>query len=149
MCCCSVAQSCLTVNSQSAACQSSLPFPIPQNLLKFIPIELVMPSNHLVLCLAFLPKSIVNFEVIFIYVTKCVSVHSFPYSFLVLASFVEMTILPTPLSCFDTFVKKSADHIKYGSTLDSILFHWSVSLFCPLILHCLYYYASVINLEIK
>ena len=108
-----------------------------------------MPSNHLVLSLAFIFKSIVNFEIIFIYVMKCVNVHSFLYRFLVLASFVEMTIIPTSLSCFDTFVKKSADCIKYGSTLDSILFHWSVSLFCPLILHCLYYYASVVNLEIK
>ena len=74
-------------------------------------IELVMPSNHLFLSLAFIFKSIVNFAIMFIYVMKCVNVHSFLYSFLVLASFVEMTIPPTPLSCFDTFVKKLADRM--------------------------------------
>ena len=34
----------------TAACQASLTFTIPQSLLKFMSIELVMPSNHLVLC---------------------------------------------------------------------------------------------------
>ena len=32
------------------ACQASLPFTISQSLLKLMSIELVMPSNHLILC---------------------------------------------------------------------------------------------------
>ena len=49
-CCCSVAQSCLTFATPwTAACQASLFFTISQNFLKLISIELVMPSNHLVL----------------------------------------------------------------------------------------------------
>ena len=32
------------------ACQGSLPFTISQSLLKLMSIELVMPSNHLILC---------------------------------------------------------------------------------------------------
>ena len=35
---------------QTAAHQASLPFTISQSLLKLMPIESVMPSNHLILC---------------------------------------------------------------------------------------------------
>ena len=35
---------------QTAACQASLSFTNPPNLLKLISIESVMPSNHLILC---------------------------------------------------------------------------------------------------
>ena len=35
---------------QTAACQASLSFTISQSLLKLMPIELVMSSNHLILC---------------------------------------------------------------------------------------------------
>ena len=34
----------------TAACQASLSFTISLGLLKLVPIELVMPSNHLILC---------------------------------------------------------------------------------------------------
>ena len=34
----------------TAACQASRPSPTPRGLLKLISIELVMPSNHLILC---------------------------------------------------------------------------------------------------
>ena len=48
---CSVAQSCLTLcNPWTVAYQASLSFIITQRLLKFMSIESVMPSNHLVLC---------------------------------------------------------------------------------------------------
>ena len=50
-CCCSVAQSCLTLcNPCTAAYQASLCFTISQSLLKLRSIESVMPSNHLFLC---------------------------------------------------------------------------------------------------
>ena len=49
-CCCSVAQSFLTLyNPMDWAHQASLSFIICQSLLKLMSIELVMPSNHLVL----------------------------------------------------------------------------------------------------
>ena len=53
ICCCSVAQSCLTLcdpMGYSTACQASLSFTISQNLLKLVPIESVIPSIHLILC---------------------------------------------------------------------------------------------------
>ena len=49
--CCSVSQSCLTLSTPwTAAHQALLSFTISQSLLKFMSIELVMPSNHLILC---------------------------------------------------------------------------------------------------
>ena len=39
---------------QTASCQASLSFTISQSLLKFMSIESVMPSNHLILCLPLL-----------------------------------------------------------------------------------------------
>ena len=49
-CCCSVSKSCLTpVTLWTAACQGSLSFTVSWSLLKFISIELVILSNHLVL----------------------------------------------------------------------------------------------------
>ena len=47
-CCCSVAKS--HVTPWTAACQASLSFTISQSLLKFMSIELVMPSKHFILC---------------------------------------------------------------------------------------------------
>ena len=41
----------------TAACQASLSFSISQSLLKFMSIELVMLSNHLILCCPFLRLS--------------------------------------------------------------------------------------------
>ena len=49
-CCCSVTQLWLFVNPWAAACQASLSFTISRSFLKFMSIESVMPSNHLVLC---------------------------------------------------------------------------------------------------
>ena len=42
----------------TAACQASLSFTISQSLLKFMSIESVMPSNHLILCRPLLLPSI-------------------------------------------------------------------------------------------
>ena len=47
----SVTQSCrLFATPWTAACQTSLSITNSQNLLKLMPIELVMPSSHLILC---------------------------------------------------------------------------------------------------
>ena len=53
--CCSVTQSCLTLcDPMDAACQVSLSFTISWSFLKLMSIRLVMPSNHLILCLPLL-----------------------------------------------------------------------------------------------
>ena len=48
--CCSVAKLCPTLTAWTAAHQASLSFTISRSLFKLISIELVMLSNHLVLC---------------------------------------------------------------------------------------------------
>ena len=50
-CCCSVAQSCLTLcNPWTAASQASLSFTISQSLLKLMSTESMVPSNYFILC---------------------------------------------------------------------------------------------------
>ena len=51
ICCCVVVKSCPTfVTLWTATHQASLSFTISWSLLKLMSIELVMPSNHLILC---------------------------------------------------------------------------------------------------
>ena len=51
LCCCSVAQSCPTLcDPMDCSKQTSQSFINTQSLLRFMSIESVMPSNHLVLC---------------------------------------------------------------------------------------------------
>ena len=55
----------LFVISWTAACQASLPFTISQSLLKLMSMELMIPSNHLILChpLLLLPSIFPNIKV--------------------------------------------------------------------------------------
>ena len=67
-CCYSVNQLYLTLWLQwTAGCQASLSFIISQNLLKFMSMESVRPSNHLVLChhLLLLPSIFPSIRVFF------------------------------------------------------------------------------------
>ena len=59
-CFCSVAESCLTLcNSMDYSCQAPLSSTIFQSLLRFMFIELVMISNHLILCCLLLLLSLI------------------------------------------------------------------------------------------
>ena len=50
ICCCSATNLCLTVTPWTAACQASLSFTISWGLLRLMSTELVIPSDHLILC---------------------------------------------------------------------------------------------------
>ena len=50
LCCCSADKLCPTLKPWTAAHQASLSSITSRNLLKFVAIESVMPSNHLILC---------------------------------------------------------------------------------------------------
>ena len=50
----------LSATPWTAALQASLSFTIPQSLMKLMSIELVMPSNHLILCHSFLLLPLVS-----------------------------------------------------------------------------------------
>ena len=55
-CCCYIAKSCLTLCNPmlaTTACQASLSFTVSQSFLKLLSTELLMPSNHLILCHSF------------------------------------------------------------------------------------------------
>ena len=66
----------LIATSRTAAWQSSLSFTISWSLLKFMSIELVMPSNHLVLChpLLLLPSIFPNIRVFSKELALCIKV---------------------------------------------------------------------------
>ena len=63
--CCSIAQLCLFLTPWTAAHHAFLSFTISQSLLKLMSIELVVPSNHLILCqpLLLLPSIFPNIRV--------------------------------------------------------------------------------------
>ena len=65
LCCCAVTQSCLTATPWTTALQAFLSFTISWSLLKLMSIELVMPTNHLILChsLLLLPSIFPNMRV--------------------------------------------------------------------------------------
>ena len=50
LCCCSLAHVQLFLTAWTAACQASLSFTISQSLIKFMSIESVILSNHLIFC---------------------------------------------------------------------------------------------------
>ena len=57
--CCSVTQSCLTLGDPwTATRQASLSFTISHSFLKLTCIELMMPSNHLILCCPLSPPAL-------------------------------------------------------------------------------------------
>ena len=49
-CCCPVTKSCLFATPWTVARQASLSFAISRSLLRFMSVESVMPSKHLILC---------------------------------------------------------------------------------------------------
>ena len=57
--CCSITESCLTLcDPWTTACQDTLSSTISWSLLKLKSVELVMPSNHFILCRPLLPPSV-------------------------------------------------------------------------------------------
>ena len=59
LCCCLVPKSCLTLcDPHGLLHPTSLSFTISQSLLKFVSIESVMPSNHVILCCPLLLASV-------------------------------------------------------------------------------------------
>ena len=84
--CCSVAKSCLTLRPHELQhTQASLSFTISQSLFKFISIELVMLSNHFILChpLLLLPSifpSIKVFSSVLALLIRCPQYWSFSSS---------------------------------------------------------------------
>ena len=86
----------------TAACQASLSFTISQSLLKLMSIELVMPSNHLILChpLLLLPSVFPSIRVFSNESALCIrwpNYWSFNFSFSI-SRFTPSTIWH--LSCF-------------------------------------------------
>ena len=82
--CCSVGKSRLTLwDLMTAALQASLSFTISRSLLKLLSIELVMPSNHLLLCcpLLLLPSIFPSIRVFYVSALHIRLQHFWSFSF--------------------------------------------------------------------
>ena len=127
-CCCSLTQSVwLFATPWTAACQAYLSFTISQSLLKLMSIELVMSSNHLILCCPiFLLPSIFPSIRVFSNVSalhiRCPKYWNFSFS---ISPFNEYSgLISLRIDCFELTVQ---------GTLKSLLQHHSskASIFQP------------------
>ena len=97
-----------SVMSDSAACpwtagyQASLSFTISQSLLKLLSIELVMPSNHLVLChpLLLLPSIFPSIRVLSSELALCIKWLKY-WSFSISNSNEYSELISFRIDCFD------------------------------------------------
>ena len=78
------------VNPWTATCQATLSFIISQNLLKLMPINLVMPSNHLILCCP--PSPTLVFPSIRVFSSELVLLISWPKYWILSFSIVQFYI---------------------------------------------------------
>ena len=117
----SVTQSCPTLcDPMDAACQASLSVTNSQSLLKLLSIDLVMPSNHLILChpLLLLPSI---FPSIRIFSSKSALRISWPEYW----SFSFSIIPPNEYSGLSSFRINCFDPLAVQGTLKSLLQHHS------------------------
>ena len=90
----------------TAACQASLSFTISQSLCKLMSIELVMPSNHLVLCHThlFMPSSVPSIGVFSSESTLCIRWPKYwSFSFSINPSNEYSGLISFRTDCFDLF----------------------------------------------
>ena len=112
----------LFVTPWTVACQASLSFTISRNLLKLMFIELVMPSNHLVLChlLLLLPLIFPSIRVFFNKLAlslRCVESKYWSLSFNISPSKKHPGLI--------SFRMDSLDLLAIQGTLKSLLQHYS------------------------
>ena len=110
----------LFVTPWTAAHQASLSFTISQSLLRFMSIESVMPSNHLVLChcLLLLPSVFPSIRVFFSELTLCIRWPKY-------WSFIFSISLSSEYSGLISFRIDWLDLLAVQGTLKSLLQHHS------------------------
>ena len=130
---CSVAKSCLTLcDPVDCSCQASLSFTIFLSLLKLISVELIMPSNLLILCHPFLllPSIFSSIRVFFQWVHSSHQVAKILKLSFIISHFNEYSGLTSfRIDCFDLLAVQetlksllqqhnlNASVLLYGSTL--------------------------------
>ena len=108
----------LFVTTWTATCQSSLSFSISQSLHKLMSTELVMPSNHLILCcpLLLLPSIFPSIRVFFNKLTLCIRWPKFwSFNFSISPSNEYSGLISFRIDCFDLLAVQG--------TLKSLLQH--------------------------
>ena len=126
----------LFVTPWTAAHQASLSFTISQSLLRFMSIESVMPSNHLVLChcLLLLPSVFPSIRVFFSELTLCIRWPKYwSFIFSISLSSEYSGLISFRIDCFDLLVSPAPQFesisslvlsFLYGPALTSIHDYW-------------------------
>ena len=142
ICCCSVAQSYLTLcNPMKCSTPGSLFFTISQSLLKLMSIELVMPSNHLTLChpLLLLPSNFASIRVFSHELVPCIRCQNIGASASVL-QINNQDWFPLRLTCLICLQPKGLSRVFSNNTIQKLQFFgsqpslWSSSHICTWLL---------------
>ena len=116
----SLSHDCLLVTPWTAACQASLSITNSWSLLKLMPIELVMPSNHLILCrpLLLLPPVLPSIRVFSSESVLCIRWPKYwTFSFCISPSKEHSGLISFRMDCLDLLAVQG--------TLKSLLQHHS------------------------
>ena len=120
----------LIATSRTAACQSSPSFTISWSLLKFMSIEFVMPSNHLVLChpLLLLPSIFPNIRVFSNELAFASKYRSFSFS---ISPFNEYSgLISFRIEWFDILVVQGLSRVFSNTTVQKHQFFSTQSSLC-------------------
>ena len=115
-----------SVTPWTAACQASLPITNSQTLLKLMSIELVMPSNHLILCHPLLlPSFVLSIRILSDESVLCIRWPKYwSFSFNISPSNEYSGLISFGICCFDLAVQGTLKSLlQYHSSKASILCH--------------------------
>ena len=138
LCCCSADKLCPTLKPWTAARQASLSLTNSQSLLKLMPFESVMPSNHLILChpLLLLPSIFPSLRVF----SNESALHIrwpkyWSFSFSISPSNEYSGLIPFRIDWFDLAVQGTLKSLlQHHSSKASILLLFSWRQFAPILL---------------
>ena len=125
------------VTPWTAALQAFMPFPISQSLLKLMPINSVMPSNHLILCRSPLLSSVFcSIKVFSIELALCIRWPKYwSFSFTISPSNEYSGLISFRIDCFDVLAVQGTlrSLLQHNSSKTSIL--WRSAFFIIQITH--------------
>ena len=114
----------LYVTPWAAACQASLPLTISQNLLKFMSVALILPSNHLILCCYLLLSILPSIRVFSSEFALCIKWPEYwSFSFSISLSIEYSELISFKIDWFDLLAVQGTlkNLLQYHSSKPSIL----------------------------
>ena len=108
----------LYVTPWAAACQASLPLTISQNLLKFMSVALILPSNHLILCCYLLLSILPSIRVFSSELALCIKWPEYwSFSFSISLSIEYSELISFKIDWFDFLLSKGCSRVFSSTTI--------------------------------